>query len=178
MLVLPENAPAPTAVTALEPTLAGITTLASLPLYSVITPPDAPKLFSGFVVGGTVEAGLSVALCVVEAAGFDAAVGFVAVVFAAAVDFEVCAVVETRPVDGGRFDVSVPDVRAAVIGASVCPFDGRAVFSAVSDSVETAAEGITADMNSVNASAAVQVSSYSALDEYAAEVSSAGLLST
>ena len=99
MLVLPENAPAPMAVTALDPTLAGITTLASLPLYSVTTPPDAPKLFSGFVVGGTVEVGFSVALCVVEVVVFEVVVGFVAVVFAAVVNFEVCAVVEMRFVD-------------------------------------------------------------------------------
>ena len=50
MLVLPEKAPDPMAVTGVEPTLEGIETFESLPLYSVITPPDAPKLFSGFVV--------------------------------------------------------------------------------------------------------------------------------
>lgn len=41
-LVLPENAPAPIAVTVSEPTVDGIDMFASLPVYSVITPPDAP----------------------------------------------------------------------------------------------------------------------------------------
>lgn len=39
--VLPENAPAPIAVTLLEPRLDGIVTLDSLPVYSVRTPPEA-----------------------------------------------------------------------------------------------------------------------------------------
>lgn len=40
--VFPAKAPEPMAVTVLEPMLEGIETFESLPLYSVITPPDAP----------------------------------------------------------------------------------------------------------------------------------------
>ena len=42
MLVFPAKAPAPIAVTLSEPMLDGMLTEVSLPVYSVITPPDVP----------------------------------------------------------------------------------------------------------------------------------------
>lgn len=38
----PANAPEPIAVTVFEPMLEGIETFVSLPVYSVITPPEEP----------------------------------------------------------------------------------------------------------------------------------------
>ena len=40
--MLPAKAPEPIAVTVSEPMVEGIETLVSLPVYSVITPPDEP----------------------------------------------------------------------------------------------------------------------------------------
>ena len=82
--MFPANAPEPIAVTVSEPIFEGIETSASLPVYSVITPPDEPKLLCDRVVGGRVVVGF-------------VAVAFFVVVSRKVVDFAV--VVRLRVVD-------------------------------------------------------------------------------